>query len=84
MRLRKAGKLKLPAWNRTEFPWSYVDEFLFASEIAWNEMKDYGTLDDILCDPDLADRFDKIAAELGTWFSPWNTAGVLSTLRKKI
>jgi site-specific DNA-methyltransferase (adenine-specific) len=83
MGLRKAGKLHLPVRNRTEFSWSYVDEFLFASEIAWNEMKDHGTLDDILCDPDLANRFDEIARSLAPGFSSLEYRWGALTLRKK-
>ncbi len=83
MGLRKAGKLNLPARNRTEFSWSHVDEFLFASEIAWNEMKGHGTLDDILCDPDLANRFDEIARNLAPGFSSLEYRWGALTLRKK-
>jgi DNA modification methylase len=83
MGLRKAGELNLPLRNRTEFTWSYVDEFLFASEIAWNELKGHGTLDDILCDPDLANRFDEIARSLAPGFSSLEYRWGALTLRKK-
>jgi DNA modification methylase len=83
MGLRKAGKLKLPLRNRTEFAWSHIDEFVFASEIAWNEMKGHGTLDDILCDPDLANRFDEIARSLAPGFSSLEYRWGALTLRKK-
>jgi DNA modification methylase len=70
MGLRKAGKLiSFPARKRTEFSWSEYDEFLFASEIAWSEMKGRGTLDEILCDPDLANQFDEIAHNLAPGFT---------------
>jgi DNA modification methylase len=65
MGLRKAGKLvELPTRKRTEFSWLEYDKFVFASEIAWSEMKVYGTLDEILCDPSLASQFDEIARRL--------------------
>ena len=83
MRLRKAGKLKLPTRKRTEFSWSDYDEFLFASEIAWSEMKGHGTLDDILCDPDLANQFDEIARSLAPGFTSLQYRWGALTLRKK-
>ena len=83
MTLRKAGKLIVPVRKRTEFSWSDYDEFLFASEIAWSEMKDHGTLDDILCDPDLANQFDEIAQDLAPGFSSLQYRWGALTLRKK-
>ena len=83
MGLRKAGKLILfPAQKRTEFSWSDYDEFWFASEIAWSEMKGHGTLDDILCDPDLAHQFDKIAQGLAPGFTPLHYRWGALKLRK--
>ena len=84
MRLRKAGKLiEFPTRKRTEFSWSEYDEFLFASEIAWSEMKAHGTLDDILCDPDLAIEFDEIARSLAPGFTSLQYRWGALTLRKK-
>jgi site-specific DNA-methyltransferase (adenine-specific) len=45
LNLRKRGKLAFPIRKRTEFDWLNLDEFLFASEIAWREMKEHGALD---------------------------------------
>lgn len=71
LRHRKAGKLAgLPARKRTEFSWPEYDRFLFASEIAWSYMREYGSLDDILCDPELAKRFDDFARRLAPGFTP--------------
>lgn len=81
--LRKAGKLITPASKRTEFSWSEYDEFLFASEIACAELKRHGTLDDILCDPDLAKEFDKIARSLAPGFTSLQYRWGALTLRKK-
>jgi DNA modification methylase len=84
MRLRKAGKLaQFQTRKRTEFSWSAVDEFLFASEIAWSEMKGHGTLDDILCDPELAHEFDEIAVRLAPGFTPLQYRWGALTLRKR-
>jgi site-specific DNA-methyltransferase (adenine-specific) len=84
MRLRKAGKLaRLQTRKRTEFSWSEYDEFLFASEIAWSEMKGVGTLDDILCDPKLAEQFDTLASKLAPGFTPLQYRWGALTLRKK-
>lgn len=62
--MRKAGRLKhIPTARRTELSWQDCDQFLFASEIAIQKMLDEGvdSLDEVLCDPELASRFDKIA-----------------------
>ena len=44
-----------------------MDRFGFASEVAWRLMAiDYNkTLDDILCSPQFAAEFDRLAAEFG-------------------
>lgn len=71
-RLRKAGKLQcVPTEQRTDFAWEEADDYLFASEIAWRQIRDqYQTsLDDILCDPKLADQFDQIAQKFAPGYS---------------
>ena len=87
MRLRKAGKLDCPVRNRTEISWSEFDEFLFASEIAWNDMKQHGTLDDILCDPELAAAFDQKAQSLAPGFSSlqyrWGSADTAQNIQDR-
>jgi DNA modification methylase len=84
MRLRKAGELnKFQTQQRTEFSWAEYDEFLFASEIACTEMKAHGTLDDIICDPDLAHQFDEIARKLAPGFTPLQYRWGALTLRKR-
>ena len=80
---RKAGKLLFPARKRTEFSWLEYDEFLFASEIAWSAMRSHGTLDDILCDPDLANQFDEIARGHAPGFTSLQYRWGAITLRKK-
>jgi site-specific DNA-methyltransferase (adenine-specific) len=83
MGLRKAGKLQLGVEKRTEFALADFDEFLFASEIAWSEMSTHGTLDDILCDPDLAEEFDEKARRLAPGFTSLQYRWGALTLRKK-
>jgi DNA modification methylase len=71
-RARKAGKLAdVPTGRRTEISWEKCDSFLFASEIAWKQLLDRGfhSLDEILCDPDTAAEFDRLAAALAPNFS---------------
>jgi len=67
-RLRKAGKLAhIPATRRTNFPWEDCDEFMFASEVAWQTLLNENaaaSLDEILCDPSLAQELDRRAAAL--------------------
>lgn len=71
-RLRKVGALsEYPTEIRTELSWSECEPFLFASEIALRKMRDQGfdSLDEMLCDPDQAARFDALASELAPGFS---------------
>ncbi len=66
-RMRKAGMLAdIPTQQRTEISWTDCDDYLFASEIALRQMIDQGceSLDEILCDPVLAQDFDRIAQAL--------------------
>ena len=46
-------------------------------------MKGHGTLDDILCDPDLANQFDEIARSLAPGFTSLQYRWGALTLRKK-
>jgi site-specific DNA-methyltransferase (adenine-specific) len=62
--MRKAGKLSgLDFSKRTEFTWEHCDPFIHASELAWRRLIDGGaaSLDEILCDPETAAKFDRIA-----------------------
>lgn len=67
LHLRKSGKL--PHSTRRPNPITAVqmDRFGFASEVAWRLLAiDYcKTLDDILCSPEFAAEFDRLAAEFG-------------------
>ena len=67
-RLRKGGKLKqIPTLHQTNFSWDESDQYMFASEIAWQQLvasQEASSLDDILCDPILAAKFDEVAERL--------------------
>ncbi len=64
--LRKAGKLSA-AKRPEQLTAEKLNQFGFASEVAWRLMAiDYQkTLDDILCSPDFAKEFDRLASEFG-------------------
>jgi site-specific DNA-methyltransferase (adenine-specific) len=65
-RLRKSGKLAhIPTSHRTEFDWRECDAFIDAAEIAWRltaKAREHLSLDEILCDPELAELFDSNAS----------------------
>lgn len=85
-RLRKAGRLSLfPASRVTSMSWKDCDPYVFASEIAYRQLMDQGArgLDAILCDPDLADRFDQIAGSFAPGFSPLEYRWAALKLRKE-
>ena len=87
LRLRKAGKLSdIDSWERTTISWEDLDGYLFASEIAWQQMIDEGvatSLDDILCDPKLAAKFDELAGRLAPGFSSFEYRWAALKLRKE-
>ncbi len=69
---------------------SRKDEFEFSSEIAIRHVQEQVeardrrqvSLDKIICDPDLADEFDRIAARLAPGFSPLDYRWVALGVRK--
>lgn len=73
-RLRKAGKLAdIDTARWTTVAWEDCDDYLFASEIALQQMLDEQlarSLDEILCDPALAGKFDAAAAALAPGYAP--------------
>ena len=87
LRMRKAGKLShIDTWERTTISWDDLDGFLFASEIAWQQMIDAEaatSLDEILCDPRLAAEFDGMAARLAPGFSSLEYRWAALKLRKE-
>ncbi len=73
-RLRKSGRLKqvgVETTVRTQISWDDLEQFIFASEIAWRRISDdYGnmSLDDLLCDPRIASQFDDLAQQFAPGF----------------
>jgi site-specific DNA-methyltransferase (adenine-specific) len=86
-RLRKAGKLlHLPTRARTEISWEACDDYFFASEIALEQMLSAGkaeSLDEILCDPQLAAEFDALAGELAPGLDSFQYRWAALKLRKQ-
>ncbi len=86
-RLRKAGKLAdFPTARRTSISWYGCDDYLFASEIAWQMMVDGNlarSLDEILCDPELASEFDAIAGRFAPGFDSLGYRWAALKLRKQ-
>ncbi|WP_164101227.1 DNA methyltransferase [Candidatus Laterigemmans baculatus] len=88
-RLRKAGKInpeRFDTAKRTKIDWQHARRFLFACEIAWRVRSDHNelSLDDILCDPEEAAAFEKIAASLAEGFSSLEYRWGALMLRKKL
>ncbi len=84
-RLRKAGRLvSVPTYRRTTFDWEECDPFLDASEIALSQMLASGcpTLDEMLCDPDTAAEFDRIAMKFAPGHSSLQYRWAALKLRK--
>jgi len=76
MQLRKSGSLPKSTKAPSHLTSGDLENFGFASEVAWRLLSiDYHkTLDDILCSPDFAEEFDRLAAEYGP------TSGAASSL----
>jgi site-specific DNA-methyltransferase (adenine-specific) len=86
-RLRKAGRLAhIPTLNRTSIPWDGCDAYLYASEIAWQMLIDRGragSIDEILCDPVLAEEFDSLARQFAPGFDSLSYRWAALKLRKQ-
>jgi site-specific DNA-methyltransferase (adenine-specific) len=84
---RKAGKLAhLKTTRTTTLSWEDCDRYLFASEIALQRILDRenaASLDDILCDPALATKFDKVARRLAPKHSSFEYRWAALKLRKQ-
>lgn len=87
--MRHNGILKaagIDTSQRTEFPWRQQRRYLFASEIAWRQLSDQypnHSLDELLCDPRLANQFDQLAARFAPGFRPLEYRWAALCLRKK-
>lgn len=80
---RKASLLTgIPTTRRTAF--RDLDEYRFASEVSarFLEHRSQATVDDILCDPDLASEFDKLAAGIAPGFTSLKYRWAALNLRK--
>ncbi len=67
LQLRKAKKLPKSTKRQPRMTAKEMDSYSFASEVAWRLMAiEYGqTLENILCSPEFAAEFDRLAAEFG-------------------
>lgn len=86
LRLRKAGKLPRLEKRPERLPsLTEMDKFSFASEIALGILtKDNDlTLDDVLCDPELAAEFDRLAQEYAPGFRPFDYRWAAFQIRKR-
>ena len=83
LNLRKRGGLSgRPRSTRTHFENEY--EYRFASEMAarFLERREGISLDNVLCDPELACEFDRLAADIAPGFSPLQYRWAALNLRK--
>lgn len=87
--IRKSGKLIHAGINtkeRTTIQWDEMDPYLFASEIAWRNVSQlYGNagLDEILCDPRLANQFDQTADQFAGGYTPLQYRWAALKIRKQ-
>ena len=85
-RLRKRGTHSgIPTQRATAITWEDCDPYLFASEIALQTMLDdrlATSLDEILCDPELATEFDTRASRWAPGFTPLEYRWAALRLRK--
>lgn len=81
--LRKSGALEDHHTTRRVRP-TKRDEYQFAAEIAarFIERQRNTTLDRIMCEPDLAREFDRLAQELAPGFTPFEYRFAALSLRK--
>lgn len=86
-RLRKVGKLAhIETLRQTTRSWDDCDNFIFASEIALQKLiegKVSQSLDELLCNPELAAEFDREAAKLAPGYQPLDYRWAALRLRKE-
>jgi DNA modification methylase len=87
LKLRKAGRLpKVEVRRPRSLTDSDIDPFSFASEIAWRcveSKRNLVSLDEILCDPDAAAEFDKIASRYAPGYTPFDYRWAALWIRKR-
>lgn len=86
-RIRKAGRLKshqIETRARTVMDWKDTAPFIFASEIAWRQLKNkyIMSLDEMFCDPRIAAQFDRIARQFAPGYEPLDYRWAALKLRK--
>ena len=81
---KRSGLAAIDTSRRTMIRRVQMDTFMFASEIAWRRLsrEHRCTLDDILCDPDLASEFDRIAGQMAPGYSSFEYRWAALALRK--
>lgn len=85
LNLRKQGLLaNIPTSRRTEVSWQDCDAYSYASEIALSLLlaEGYESVDEVLCDPQAAGRFDGLAASFAPGHSPFEYRWAAIKLRK--
>ena len=87
-RIRKAGKFKsldIDTSLRTNISWNDVGAFVDASEIAWRQIsnKYCMSLDEMFCDPRIAEQFDAIARSFAPGYQPLDYRWAALKLRKE-
>jgi site-specific DNA-methyltransferase (adenine-specific) len=86
-RLRKSGRLShIKTTRRTTYDWQDCDDFLYASEIAWQIMLNdqiSASLDEILCDPQLTAEFERRAQRFASGFTRLEYCWAALKLRKE-
>lgn len=85
LRVRKKGKLPKLGVARRRLTFNTMDAYSDAAEVAMQMMSvDYGySLDDVLCSPEAAAEFDRIAREFAPGFSPWEYRWAALSIRKR-
>jgi DNA modification methylase len=85
LRIRKLGKLPRVKKRTRRLPFAEMDQYSFASEIAMQAFAiDYQlTLDEMLCAPDFAAEFDRVAAEFAPGFSAFEYRWAALAIRKR-
>ena len=85
MRIRKSGKLPHSENRMRVRTFQQMDGYSFAAEVAMHQLSvEIGeTLDGLLCNPDLASRFDELAAAYSPGHSPFEYRWAALSLRKR-
>jgi site-specific DNA-methyltransferase (adenine-specific) len=85
MRIRKSGKLPHSESRATVRTFEQMDGYSFAAEVAMHQLSvEIGeTLDGLLCNPDLAARFDELAAAYAPGHTPFEYRWAALSLRKR-